>query len=193
MSRDWHARRKPLAYSPVFACVGTLVSSFHEATRSQATLHPQPVAVGAALLGRTSRRLSARDDTLEWNIIMRIRFDHSTALQRLLPAAAPVRCAASSAVLVVGRLPWDVGCVSVYIPASRCEAKPHVQATMAAKQLPVQCSGSCSCCVLRPWLGANVVLLPARVATACVPESWGIVHSRVGAQSVLIDFTHDSL
>ena len=133
-----------MAYSPVFACVGTLVSSFHEATRSQATLHPQPVAVGAALLGRTSRRLSARDDTLEWNIIMRIRFDHSTALQR----QPKFRCAASSAVLVVGCLPWDVGCVSVYIPASRCEAKPHVQATMAAKQLPVQCSCSCSCFVV---------------------------------------------
>lgn len=63
MSRDWHARRKTLAYSPVFACVGTLVSSFHEATRSQATLHPQPVAVGAALPGRTSRGGSARETT----------------------------------------------------------------------------------------------------------------------------------
>ena len=153
------------------------------AHRRRYTLNPSPWAL------RCQGEPRARDDTLEWNIIMHIRFDHSTALQR----QPKFRCAASSAVLVVGCLPWDVGCVSVYIPASRCEAKPHVQATMAAKQLPVQCSGSCSCCVLRPWLGANVVLLPARVATACVPESWGIVHSRVGAQSVLIDFTHDSL
>lgn len=83
--------------------------------------------------------------------------------------------------------------MSVYIPASGCEAKPHVQATMAAKQLPVQCLGSCSCCVLRPWFGTDVVLLPARVAATCVPQSWWIVHSRVGAQSVLYDFTHDSL
>jgi len=62
------------------------------AHRRRYTLNPSPWAL------RCPGEPRARDDTLEWNIIVHIRFDHSTALQQLLQqqlqfaVLLPVQC-----------------------------------------------------------------------------------------------------